>query len=239
MSEDANHTDFTQKISRPLSKLLCDSLAIRVDALPWPHPHASMNTVLDYCEGGTLYQKLQEGVWFRWANDPALGLTEAGLSRLNLTLHEFQRQYSPEAAFSRSVVNLLTHNAKDGFDAGLEPIIQTYLHTPSPRSSEERLRCLIGNRARTCPDYFEQFLWALWRGDRVRLSEASVFAVKVFECADPGKREILTESYAYEVKLAKDCLVAIELEQDAFYCRTRELLQEYGAVRVERKRRLL
>ena len=68
------------------------------------------------------------------------------------------------------------------------------------------------------------------------ISERGVLALRTMWLCAPEVKEILEESYALEAQLVRDCMAAVDLEQEAFESRIRELLREYAAVRVERKR---
>lgn len=180
---------------------LCDSLAVRTDTLPYLKTRASIRVILNYCEGRVSYETLRnpDRLWLRLANHPTLGLTEEQLSELSyfiapgkfqrqITPEEFQHQYAPEISFCRRTADLLLHSTQEEFDFGLEPIVEIYLHTPSPRNEMEQLRRLLENRARSCPIQLEPFLWALWRGDRAQVFKTSRNVATVIAFASPEVR---------------------------------------------------
>lgn len=201
-----------------IPKTLCDALAIRADTLPGLKLQISVRLILRYCEGDHSYQKLRDpkGLWLRMANDPALGLTGEQLSERswNITPEEFQRQYAPEISFCKRTADLLLHSTQEEFDFGLEAIIEIYVHTPSPRSEMERLKCLIKSRMKGGPMELESFLWALWRGDRAHIFEKSRLSAQAIAFAAPAVKAILSEYYATECAMVQACLKAVISEAE-------------------------
>ena len=245
-------------ITRPLPRSLCDALAARIDAIPRKpvQAQASVKLILQYCEGALDYEALRkpDGMWMRLAAHPALGLTGKALSAppWELTQEEFQLRYAPELALVRHTADLLARSSREEFDAELASVLESYINTPSPRREEERLKCLVQNRAADCPLELETFLWALWQGGRTRIFETSRQAVHAMDGASPEARAILAESYSAEAAMARACLDAAVktaeghdrmeaegLEPGQVFDRwRRDLLRTYAAIRVRRSRLL-
>lgn len=233
-----------------IPKTLCDALAVRADTLPGLKLQISVRLILHYCEDKSSYEKLRDpkGLWLRIAADPALGLTEEQLARLpsKPTLEEFQYQYAPEITLCRRTADLLLRSTQEEFDFELEPIVEIYVHTPSPRSEEERFECLIRNRMKGGPMELEFFLWALWRGSRAHIFEKSRLAAQAIAFAAPEVKAILAECYAAECAMVQACLRAVineaenqdkmeaaNLDPDQTFDQWRQyLLRTYAAVRV-------
>lgn len=237
-----------------ISKILCDLLAVQADTLPGLRLQASVRLILRYCEGDHSYQKLRDpkGLWLRMATAPALRLTGEQLAMLpsKPTLEDFQYLYAPEITFCRRTADLLLRGTQEEFDFGLEPIVEIYVHTPSPRSEEERLECLIRNRMKGGPIELEFFMWALWRGDRAHIFEKSRLAAQAIAFASPEVKDILSKYFAAEVAMVRVCLKAVineaenrdkmeaaNLEPNQTFDQWRQyLLRTYAAVRVPNAR---
>ncbi len=223
-----------------LPKELCDRLAVRVDTLPkyiWFRGRGFLN----FFEGAI--SEISETVLNWGAHPETVGE--------DLSWEESCRRFAPDLAFFRECSELLLAGPRrEELDAGFCGAAERYLATPSPRSEQERLDCVVKNRSKSCPRWLESFLLILPRGDlrvetdegvitqRDVISQRGVLALKVMWLCAPEVKEILEESYVLEMQLVKDCMAAIDLEQEAFVSRVRELLRAYAAVRVERKRYL-
>lgn len=228
---------------------LCDRLAVRADTLPM-HMRIRIIAFVNSSEGRTagVSEKLLNG-----REHPVLSeeKIDGWLAELKLTREEFRRQFAPELAFLQAGSELLlAQPPREELDTGLCRAAEAYLATPSPRSEQEQLACVVKNRGRACPNQLKWFLVILPRSDlrvvsgqrvitlRDVIAERGTAVLDIIETYPPEGKEILAESYALEIQLVKDCLAAVGLEQEAFDSRIRELLREYAAVRVERKRRL-
>lgn len=230
-----------------LPQELCDRLSARVDALP-RHMWFRLRAFVNFCEGRIA--EVPE-TFLSWGEHPVLSeeKIDGWLTKLNLTREEFRRQFAPELAFLRAGSELvLARLPREELDAGLCQAAEDYLTTPSPRSEQEQLACVVKNRGVSCPDWLKSFLLILPRSDlrvmsdhgmitqRDVISERGTAALKIAETCASEMKEVLAESYSLEIQLVKDCLAATDLEQDAFRSRIRELLRLYAATPVERKR---
>lgn len=230
-----------------LPRELCDRLAVRADTLPM-HMRIRIMAFVNSSEGRTagISEKL-----LHWREHPVLSeeKIDGWLAELELTREEFRRQFAPELVFLRAGSELLlAQPPREELDAGLCRAAEAYLATPSPRSEQEQLACVVKNRGRSCPNQLNSFLVILPRSDLRVMSDQGVITLRdviskrgavvlnMIETCTPKTKEILAERYALEIQLVKDCLAAVGLEQEAFDGRLRELLREYAAVRVEQNR---
>ena len=232
-----------------LPQELCDGLAARADTLP-RHMWFRIHVFLNFAEGRTA--KIGER-FLNWREHNTLEgeKLDDWLAKQGLNREEFRRQFAPGLAFLEEASKLLlAQPPQEELDAGFRGAAERYLATPSPRSEQERLKCVVENRSKSCPNWLELFLIILPRSDlhittdqgvitqQTVISERGARALKIAELCTPETKEILEESYALELELVKDCMAVIGLEQEDFIRRVRELLRAYAAVRVERKRRL-
>lgn len=247
-----------RRITRPPSSSLCDLLAARIDAIPRKplQAQASLKWILRYCEGEEDYETSQNpgGMWMRLAAHPTLGVPEAVLAEppWAITPKEFQCLYAPEIAFVQRTADLFGRGAQEAFDRELGSALEDYIDTPSPRGEAERIRCVIQNRAASCPLELENFLWALWQGGCARIFESARQAVEGADSASLAVRAILAESFPTELAMARSCLQAAALamenraqieadglEAEQTFDRWRwDLLRTYALVRVRRGRLL-
>lgn len=228
---------------------LCDGLAVRADALP----RRMWLTVMGFLNFGEGRIAKFPEMFLSWREHTLLEREKLDglLAKQGPTREEFRRQFAPELALFRECSELLPAGpSREELDERLCRAVERYLATPSPRSEQEQLTCVVGNRSRSCPRWLESFLMILPRSDlqivtdqgvitqQTVISERGTNALKMAGLCTPETKKILEESYALEMELVKDCMAVIDLEQEDFIRRVRELLREYAAVRVERKPRL-